>query len=488
MHSIYKKVLLILLVGIGVSVSVIITGSIEDKKAEDSSEAELNVRNIENKKTEYLCEVEQNITESIEDKKTEDSRVSEPNNRYSCIAVEEGFEITFYSSTNDIIFSECYPIEPGISQITENIFKVSISFGSPAVDIFYIDMENAEISETFFNPIFIGERNVAYMEDGNLILKDIFNEDLLYMTISRDFTKTANPVSAIIAIEMRDEKTITLSYFKGDNYEETSETITIDTPCANIEQGEIDTETSYEVYVSQYTLSTGYTMKVFQVSDMKDMTLENKVNESLNSKLYILEEPWFSPENISENKPIIHYQTDRYLSVEYSFEYLAAYYWGTPSWHHCVTVDMQSGEVIYFDDLIDLSEAFAKKVKYDSVLHMEGYSLWMEEDCTVLANRYARKLEIESILNAFKNFTHDFLYGDHYRENGYDMVYSHDPSIYQTAFYLEEGKICFTVPYDSAYEIEWIMLDDIEDHLKVPKWTECSGHMREGTEGSDFQK
>lgn len=69
------------------------------------------------------------------------------------------------------------------------------------------------------------------------------------------------------------------------------------------EQGEPGAEVSYEVYVSQYTLSTGYAMKVFQVSGMKDKVLENRVNESLNSKLYILEEPWFLAENISENKP-----------------------------------------------------------------------------------------------------------------------------------------------------------------------------------------
>lgn len=243
------------------------------------------------------------------------------------------------------------------------------------------------------------------------------------------------------------------------------------------EQGEPGAEVSYEVYVSQYTLSTGYAMKVFQVSGMKDKVLENRVNESLNSKLYILEEPWFLAENISENKPIIHYQTDRYLSVEYSFEYLADYHQDTPSWHHCVTVDMQSGEVIYFDDLIELNEAFAEKVKYDSVLQMEGYSFWMEEDNTVLANRYARRMEIESILNGFQDFTSDFLCGDCYRENGCDMVYAYDPGIYQTAFYLEEGKVCFTVPYSSVYEIEWIMLDDIEDYLKVPKWTERSRHI-----------
>lgn len=160
MHKVYKRLFSILVTGIGVLVSVIIIRIIANKKAED------------------WCEVEQN-------------------NRYTCIAVEEGFEITFYSSTNEIIFSECYPKEPAISQVTDSIFEISISVGSPASYIFYFNIENAEISETFFNPLLFGDCCVAYMENGKLILRNIFNEDLLYMTISRDFTKTADPMSAI---------------------------------------------------------------------------------------------------------------------------------------------------------------------------------------------------------------------------------------------------------------------------------------------------
>ena len=34
------------------------------------------------------------------------------------------------------------------------------------------------------------------------------------------------------------------------------------------------------------------------------------------------------------------------------------------------------------------------------------------------------------------------------------------------------------MPYGSVYEIEWIMLDDIEDYLKVPKW---AGHKLDKT-------
>ena len=68
-------------------------------------------------------------------------------------------------------------------------------------------------------------KTTFYLEEEKLILQDIFHEDSLYTTISRDFTQTADPMSAIIAIEMQDDGTIALSYYRGENYEETSEVI-----------------------------------------------------------------------------------------------------------------------------------------------------------------------------------------------------------------------------------------------------------------------
>ncbi|MDE7254230.1 MAG: hypothetical protein K2O32_14995 [Acetatifactor sp.] len=162
-----------------------------------------------------------------ESQANEREMVCEEINPYSCVSVEEGFEVTFYSRTNKKFFSECYPQEPVISQVADHIFEVSISVGSPAAYIFYVDIENGELSETFFNPLFFGKCCVAYMEDGQLVLRDIFNKDLLYMTISRDFTRTANPMSAIISIEIQDGGDVVLSYYKGENFEETSEVITI---------------------------------------------------------------------------------------------------------------------------------------------------------------------------------------------------------------------------------------------------------------------
>lgn len=58
------------------------------------------------------------------------------------------------------------------------------------------------------------------MEDGKLILSDIFytdqQEDLLYMMIVRDFAETADPISAIVGIELIDRENIELTYLTGE--------------------------------------------------------------------------------------------------------------------------------------------------------------------------------------------------------------------------------------------------------------------------------
>ena len=89
-------------------------------------------------------------------------------------------------------------------------------------------------------------------------------------------------------------------------------------------------------------------------------------------------------------------------------------------WHLCVTVDVQSGELVCLDDLIDVNEDFVL-----------------------------------------------------YRKNNYDMTVEEE-SLYQNYFYLEEGTLCFKDDIsDSGWDdavIVRIKIDDIEDYLKVAKW------------------
>lgn len=126
------------------------------------------------------------------------------------------------------VVQEIYPKEPGISRVTEDILEISISVGSPARYVFYFNTKNSNISETYFNPIIVGDNYVAYMENGELILRDIFCEDLMKMRIVRDFSQTADPMSAVMQIEVVGDENIMLTYLKGADYEEVSEKIKIE--------------------------------------------------------------------------------------------------------------------------------------------------------------------------------------------------------------------------------------------------------------------
>ena len=47
---------------------------------------------------------------------------------------------------------------------------------------------------------------------------DIFKEGILYQEITRDFSKTADPMSAIISVDMIDSENIQLRYYKGKTF------------------------------------------------------------------------------------------------------------------------------------------------------------------------------------------------------------------------------------------------------------------------------
>lgn len=152
---------------------------------------------------------------------------------YSCVKVEDGYEVILYGVSGEIVSSMEFPIEPGIRQITEGLFEISVSVGSPASYVFWFDTKGARISETYFNPVLVGNKYVAYMENSEeLILRDLFHEGLLEMKIARDFSQTADYMSAVVHIEMADSENIILTYLQGPDYTEVSETIRLESGIA----------------------------------------------------------------------------------------------------------------------------------------------------------------------------------------------------------------------------------------------------------------
>ena len=228
----------------------------------------------------------------------------------------------------------------------------------------------------------------------------------------------------------------------------------------------------YELCESQYTMDNGYTFTTIQVCDMKDKELEQKINDSLNSRFDVLRDCWFGDTKTRAFEPVIHCQSSRYLSIQYIWDYLTA----DIKWHLCLTVDMQSGELIYLDDLIDMNEAFLQDVKEGKILKDVGRpsAILDYADPMERLNEYLAKQDTDYIFRAiFEDCTRGYLYGDYWRKQGYPM--DDMTNVYHKYFFLEEGMVYLID--DNSYSgineesaMVRIAVEDVEGYLKVPAW------------------
>ncbi len=154
--------------------------------------------------------------------------------------ISGGYQLTLYDKEHNEILSEPYPESMWIDGVSEDVLEIGISVGNPAKHTYYFNKETAQISDTFYNAIVVGDKYIAYMEDDayiaddasdreerTLILSDVFKEGILYQEITRDFSKTAEPMSAVISIEMIDDETVRLEYYQGEDYTVECEDISI---------------------------------------------------------------------------------------------------------------------------------------------------------------------------------------------------------------------------------------------------------------------
>lgn len=81
------------------------------------------------------------------------------------------------------------------------------------------------MSDTYFNPILIDNKYIAYMEERNLIIRDIFNQGILNKRIERDFANTADAMSAVLSIQRLNDEDFVINYLKGEDYESVTEII-----------------------------------------------------------------------------------------------------------------------------------------------------------------------------------------------------------------------------------------------------------------------
>ena len=241
----------------------------------DSADEPKNIYNDtieESNQTGILQEADEIMPEEIEDMDEESDTVSSDIDRsffkVSDISNGQGsieqigdkeYRVTLYDKNHNEVFSEVYSymrMPPWFTMISDNIWEIGISVGSPARYTFYFDTETAEISDIYFNAKVFGDKYIAYMDSDvigadeiTLTLTDIFEKGILHQEVVRDFSVCADPMSAVYSVEMIDDNSIRLEYCAGEDYTTVSETIELEwTPVFN--DGSVTVVAKETVYYS----------------------------------------------------------------------------------------------------------------------------------------------------------------------------------------------------------------------------------------------
>ncbi|MDE5599026.1 MAG: DUF4163 domain-containing protein, partial [Lachnospiraceae bacterium] len=282
------------------------------------------------------------------------------------------YQLTLYDKEHNEILSESYPESMWIDGVSEDVLEIGISVGNPANHTYYFNKETAQISDTFYNAIVVGDKYIAYIaddasdrEERTLILSDIFKEGILYQEITRDFSKTAEPMSAIISIEMIDDETIRLEYYQGEDCSVECENISIQ-PVLTSYRIQVRHIADRDVAHTKYQLNICYPQIAY--SDAPDIAA--KINQSIE-------------EQIMKECDVESSSYDLDYEVKYrGEEYFSILFWGMryDSGAHPndiavgLTYDMTTGQLLSITDIIEESE-LQQKLEQKEVEQVYGMKI-----------------------------------------------------------------------------------------------------------------
>ena len=156
--------------------------------------------------------------------------------QYSLIEMENGeYEVTLYDKGNKVVHTETFTKVPWVSEMTDNILQIGMSLGSPAPYIYYYDKERAIVSTCYPDSFYLKDNYVAYMRDvSTLVVTDIFEDNELYMEISRNFSDSRHLGGLYLAIKditwitLKGRDVLVLEYHEGEDRELQTEVIPIE--------------------------------------------------------------------------------------------------------------------------------------------------------------------------------------------------------------------------------------------------------------------
>jgi len=121
--------------------------------------------------------------------------------------------------------------EPFIESVDEDILHISLSAGTNVRQEWFVNRKTEERSETFQNVCAIQGEKIAFMELDDessycLVIRDIFDENKLYLEVKQDFAPLAIPDLIIENAEFTEESSLKITYLKGEDEVSTTEIIT----------------------------------------------------------------------------------------------------------------------------------------------------------------------------------------------------------------------------------------------------------------------
>ena len=207
-----------------------------------------------------------------------------------------------------------------------------------------------------------------------------------------------------------------------------------------------DVNTYKVMFNNTYSNSTDKYMLKPRIDNPYNDELKNKINISLIEAFV----DWM-PEKLRYAELSflgVEICTDKYLSVHMVYTFYGR---RVDHVNICNTVDMQTGEIVYLDNLIEVNEEFVKRLLADGILKVD-YD-WMSDKYDVDYPGLETE-DIGSVLEKLKLCSEPF---------------NQDNWVFKPTFYLEANRLYLLNIFNPG-SAGYIELDKIESELKVEKW------------------
>ncbi|MDR2546441.1 MAG: hypothetical protein LBC96_02885 [Lachnospiraceae bacterium] len=221
-------------------------------------------------------------------------------------------------------------------------------------------------------------------------------------------------------------------------------------------------EVSYFTTITQGDVETHLgirTIRWFEVVEMTDERLMMQINRELGKAATSWIKGVVVPENVRAS--VLISANNRFLSMKMGYD--TGNYQRKHLYYVYITIDIQSGNRVFLNDLIRVDNEFATLFHSGDIVQPVFYA---HDDFDIdghtenLVQGLSRmtKVEVLEVLEQCSIDKADKEYNDRSRE------------FYNSSFYVEPGKLIIVIPKGVISYRLAINTDDIEDFLLVPKW------------------